>query len=141
VSPDISDATDGLMKPDGTAGQWVIEIYSGEPRPVSDGRRNGYAYDFKKILVTRKSGAVYAGSHSTWAFTVPLSRCPLPRRLLDAYESARILAIRYAAVDFQVMSVALDRRESGAEWYFRFYDSEDLLLTVKVSGDGMRVIA
>lgn len=141
VSPSLGGPENGLMKPDGTAGQWVIEVYSGEPRLVSDGSRTGYEYDFKQVWVTRKNGAVSAGSRSTWIFTVPFSRCPLPHGLLDAYEKARALALRSAAADFRVMSVAMNRRESGAEWYFRFYDSENLLLTLKISGDGTRVIA
>jgi hypothetical protein len=141
VSPQISNPTDGLMRLDGTAGQWVVEVYSGEPQVVSDGERTGYAYDFRQILVTRKEGAVAVDSVKTWAFTVPLSRCPLPHRLLDVYEEARALAIRCATVDFCVMSVALDRPKGGPEWCFRFYGLEDLLLVLRVSGDGMRVIA
>jgi len=140
-SPNIGGPENGLMRSDGTAGQWVIEVYSGEPHLVSDGSRTGYEYDFKQVLVTRKEGAVSVCPRSTWIFTVPFSRCPLPDGLLDAYGKARALALRSAAADFRVMSVAMNRRESGAEWYFRFYDSENFLLTLKVSGDGTRVIA
>ncbi len=141
VCPHISSPQEGLMKADGTAGQWVVEVYSGEPRAVSDGERKGYVYDYKQILVTRKEGAVAVESVEACGFAVPLSRCPLPHRLLDAYENARALAIRCATVDFLVMSVSLARREGGAEWCFRFYDSKDLLLALRISGDGMRMIA
>lgn len=141
VSPHLTSAEEGLMKHDGTAGQWVIEVHSGEPQTISCDGRKGYAYEFKQILVTREKGAVAVNSSAICMFTVPLSRCPLPDRLLDAYEKARTLAVRYAAIDFSVMSVALDRFSGGAEWRFRFYDSEDMLLSLRVSGDGTRVIA
>lgn len=141
VSTNIASPEEGLMRSDGTAGQWVIEVYREEPNVVFREGRRGYQYEFKQILVTRKEGAVAVASLASCIFTVPLSRCPLPNRFLDAYEAARTLAVRYAAVDFRVMSVALNRLKDGAEWRFRFYDSGDMLLSLAVSGDGTRVIA
>src|SRR6185295_3617233 len=99
----------------------------------------GYAYDYLQILVTRNGASIAPESVTTCKFTVPLSRCRLPGRLLEALEKARALALRWARVDFQVLSVALARPEGDAEWRFRFYDSTDLVLGLSVSGDGMRV--
>ena len=141
TSSKIAGPEEGLMKSDGTAGQWVIEVYSGEPQVVFSEGKKGYAYEFKQILVTGEDGAVAVASHASCVFTVPLSRCPLPSRFLEAYENARTLAIRCASVNFRMMSVALNRFKDRAEWCFRFYDSEDMLLILKVSEDGTRIIA
>src|SRR4051794_38241025 len=46
-----------FLYPDGTAGQWIVELYRNTPKPVSEKGRSGYAYPFTRILVTAK--AVY----------------------------------------------------------------------------------
>ncbi|MGB8191908.1 MAG: toll/interleukin-1 receptor domain-containing protein [Chitinophagaceae bacterium] len=141
LSPRFSKPEEGLMKRDGTAGQWVIEVYSGEPNPISEQGRNGFAYEFTQVLITRKEGAQFGSSMFTCKFPVPLSHSPLPEQLLNAYEKAHTLAVKHAIVGFNVMSVALDRFTEGPEWRFRFYDLQDIILRIRVSGDGARIIA
>ncbi len=139
VSRHFVSPEEGLMTPDGRAGQWVVEVYSGEPHVMSRDGRTGYAYDFQQILVTRKDGAARVGAVDSCAFSVPFSQCPLPESLSEAYHRARALAIRCSAVVSYVMSVSLERPRGGAEWCFRFYDGQELLRSVRVSGDGRGV--
>lgn len=131
----------GLMKRDGTAGQWVIEVYSRDPQPVSEQGKKGFAYEFKQILVTREDAAQFIAASLICNFTALLSQSSLPHPLLDAYEKAQALAVKHAVAGFSVMSVALRRFTGGDEWQFRFYDTQDIILSIRVSGDGTRIIA
>jgi hypothetical protein len=145
VGPGMTSPEDGLMRPDGTAGQWVVEVCGTNPQLVSretaSGIQTGHQYEYKRMVVTRHGVSVSDDSPTTCAFAVPLEQCPLSPDIMAAYESARTLAVRFAKLDFRLMSVALNRPSGGTEWRFRFYNSQDLLLVVRVSGDGSRVIA
>jgi hypothetical protein len=50
------------------------------------------------------------------------------------------MELQNVSVEFESMSVALDRPPGGARWRFRFYDTEDIIARVWVSADGTRVI-
>ncbi len=131
---------DRLLRVDGTAGQWVVELCGKTATPVTEGTRSGFKYDFLQIVVTPEEGAVIAEPVSKVVFTVPMSQCPVPSQLLDAYEDARDLALRAIGIDFEAMSVAHSRPPSGLQWCFRFYDAEEIVGTIWVSGDGSRVV-
>lgn len=135
-----SGPTDRLMRVDGTAGQWVVEVCGTTATQVSDGTRTGFEYDFRRILVTREEGAAIVDSPGKCVFTVPLSRCPGPPDFLGAYEEALALALRTVSVDFEELSVAHTRPSTGLQWCFRFYDTEDIVQTIWVEGDGTRVV-
>jgi len=144
VAPGIAGPADCLLHPDGTAGQWVVEVCGEKPKTVfretAEGCETGYQYDYKRLLVTQHGVSEAADSPQTCTFTVPLSECPLPQDILEAYENALQLALRSATVDYQLLSVAMDRPKGGAQWRFRFYDAEDILQVMCVSGDGSRVL-
>jgi len=131
---------DRLMKTDGSAGQWVVELCGATGTPVSDGKRTGFEYAFRRLLVTPEDGAVINGPDLQLALTTPLHSCPLPPKLLDAYEDACDLAMRSVEVEFEAMSVALARASSGAQWAFRFYGVSDVVEKILVTGDGKRVL-
>src|SRR5205807_7528177 len=120
VSPNLSPA-ERLMRADGTAGQWVIEIFSVTATPITEGDRSGFDYDMRQLLVTSEVVAITEPA-GRCALTVPLHRCPLPRDVREAYENARLLAIQSVPLEFESLSVALARPPGEAEWHFRFYD-------------------
>lgn len=128
-----------LMRHDGTAGQWVVEVFGMTPTVVRDGERVGYSYPFRSMLCTR-DGVVPADTRDTLILTAPLSDTPLPDDLFDAHERARTLAIASIGKDFAAMSVVLRRSRPAAHWYFRFYDDTDIIAKVSVSGDGHRLM-
>jgi len=130
-----------LMRSDGTAGQWVVELCGVTGTPVSDGGRSGFNYLFRQLLITREDGATIVKPDSHLALTVPLHRCPLPPGLIHAYEEARDLAVRSVEVEFEAMSAALARPSDGPQWWFRFYDTEEVLVVIQVTGDGGRVLS
>jgi hypothetical protein len=129
-----------LMRHDGTAGQWVVEVFGVAPADVRDGERVGYSYPFRSLLCTRDRGVVPANPRDTLILTSPLSDVPLPDDLFDAFERARTLAIACTGTDFVVMSVALRRSRPAAHWRFRCYDDADIIAEVTVSGDGHRLM-
>ncbi len=139
VSPNITGA-DRLMRVDGTAGQWVVEVCSTASTPITEGTRSGHEYQFQQVLVTREEGARIVEPTHTYVFTVPLSQCPIPSRFLPAYESALDLALRTVSVEFEALSVRHSRRPDGLLWYFRFYDTDNIVDTIWISGDGSRVV-
>lgn len=141
LSPALRSSGEGLMKRDGTAGQWVFELFGLTPTPVRDGDRHGYGYDYLRIVCTREQGPVVRDeAPDTMVLTMPLARSPLPVPVWEAYDRARRFAMRCVEVDFLVMSVATRRASPEAAWYFRFYDSGDIAAKVAVSGDGHRKI-
>jgi hypothetical protein len=139
VTSKYRTGADGLMRVDGTAGQWVVEMCGLKGTPITEGDKSGYEYDYRQILVTREEGAVLVHSGKC-VFTVPLSLCPLPPQLSKAYQWALALALRTVSVDFEVLSVAHTRHRGGLRWCFRFYDSEDIVQKIWVAGDGSRVV-
>jgi hypothetical protein len=130
----------GLMRSDGRAGQWVFELFGPNPTPVSDGTREGYSYPFRQLLCTT-DGVVNASFIDRIILTSPLARSPLPRNLINAYENARMLAIKAAGPHFRLMSVAVSRAAPEAQWHFRFYDTQDMITNIVVSADGYRLIS
>jgi len=140
-SPDIPRQEIGLMKRGGRAGQWVIELFGSDQDAPWNNDHQGYLYPFRQILCTRARGAVDIGANRTLVFDTSLSRSPLPHNLLDAYEKARILAIKTAVTDFVVMSVTTIRMSPEATWKFLFHGADGISFIVTVSGDGNRVLS
>jgi hypothetical protein len=141
VSPIFTRTEEGLMSHNGKAGQWVIEVYTGEPKRIVEGEKKGYAYEFRQILITSNGGLQFSELPFIGKFTSPLSQIPQLPQLLMEYECARNLAISSIQPNFFIMSVALGRYTSGTEWKFRFYYPNDTFLRVRVTGDGTKVIA
>jgi hypothetical protein len=139
VTSKYRTGADGLMRADGTAGQWVVEMCGREATPITEGDRSGFRYDYRQILVTREEGAVTVESGKI-VFTEPLYLCPVPPQLLKAYDRALALALRTVSVDFEVLSVANSRTREGLQWRFRFYDTEDIVQKLWIAGDGSRVV-
>jgi hypothetical protein len=133
LSPSIPSPGVGLMKRGGRAGQWVVEVCGLNPEFVTDGERHGYGYPYRQVLCTQTGGAVDTSHIDTFNLTAALARTPLPQTLLAGYKRARRFAVGVAATDFTVMSVALRRTPPEAAWHFRFYDADDILVTVTVS--------
>jgi hypothetical protein len=140
LSQNLATGADALIEPDGRAAQWVIEVLSHDCEVLREGEREGYGYDYKVIVCTRADGAVFVESVRKPVFPFPLVASPLPPRIANAYDMARRLAIQSVDVDFQRLSVAVNRRRDGSEWYFRFYDSSRIVARRTVSGDGMRLM-
>jgi hypothetical protein len=130
---------DRLMRADGTAGQWVVEMCGLTPTEVTDGARIGYEYDLRQVIVTAEGAAIVERAERQ-VFTVPLHRCPMPPDLAKGFDAALSLASRSVVVDFEVLSVAHSRPPSGLAWYFRFYNHEGIVATMWVTGDGSRVV-
>lgn len=130
---------DRLMRADGTAGQWVVEMCGFSSKEVTDGTRTGYEYDLRQVIVTAEGAELVEGADRQ-VFTIPLHRCPMPLDLAKGFDFALALALRSVAVDFEVLSVAHSRPPSGLAWYFRFYDHENMVARMWVTGDGSRVI-
>lgn len=139
VSGEESRGADGgLVHADGTAAQWVVELYTDSPKPVSQGGRNGFLYPFVVCRATSRTASLLPGSEM--AFPSKLSPVPPPDRL----NAARILAMQQVKGQFDVCSAASDVKPGRpASWRFRFYDlrSKDIVAKVHVSGDGKKVLA
>ncbi|MFI7426675.1 toll/interleukin-1 receptor domain-containing protein [Micromonospora sp. NPDC049836] len=133
-----ASAAAGLMRPDGRAGQWVIELCGRTGEPVREGDRSGFRYAFKRLICT-PDGLLEDSRIDHLTCTAPLSDSPLPDDVPGALERARDLAISSAGSDFELMSVALRRRTPKVDWYFRFYDDRDIVARVAISGDGYRL--
>lgn len=135
---------DGLMRADGTAGQWVVEFFGTTPTPVQEEDRTGFLYDYRMLMITREEGVREAEAAESCGLTSPLEHSPLPPRFFgtyrDVYEEAHALALQSVTIDFEAMSVALDRPPGGARWRFRFYDDQEIVARVWISADGTRVI-
>lgn len=141
LSPRMSSPEAGLMKRGGGAGQWVVEVCGTSATLVRESGREGYHYPYHRILCTRADGAVMTGDTDGLILTAALTRTPLAQDFLACYDRARRFAVQVAAVDFTVMSVALQRTPPEATWHFRFYGAEDILTMVTVSVDGQRLVA
>ena len=140
LSPDIATPEARLMKPDGTAGQWVFELAGLKPTLVREGEREGHAYSFRQLLCTA-GGVVDTNPFDRLILTSPLAGSPIPRDLMSAYEDARTFAIKVAGAGFRVMSAALSRSAPEPQWHFRFYDAGEIIAMVVVSVDGHRLIS
>lgn len=130
---------EGLMKPDGTAGQWVFELLGMKWELVSDGTRQGHAYPFRQYLCTAE-GITDISNIDRLICTSPMERSPIPRDLIDGLERARTFAIKAAGSNFRLMSAALSRYPPEAYWHFRFYDNQEITAKVVISADGHRLI-
>jgi hypothetical protein len=138
---------DALIGYDGYAGQWVIEVFSMRFKFKRFGmvfkfrrarQREGYEYEWMQIACTRADGPIEMNRRRI-TVEFPLSDSTLPRDIVGGYEAARRLAIHSLGQDYELMSVQLLRRRGGAAWYFRFYDSSEIVAQRLLSGDGMRV--
>jgi hypothetical protein len=128
------------MKRDGTAGQWLFELLGLRPELVSDGTREGYAYRFRQLLCTT-AGVFDVSNIDRLICASPMERSPIPRDLMNGYESARTFAIRAVDSGFRLMSAALSRNPPEPYWDFRFYDTQDVSAMVVISADGHRMIS
>jgi hypothetical protein len=139
VSPAMPSAAAALIRRDGIAGQWVVEAFRPTYEIVASARGIGYRYSYRQLLCTREEGITDVLGEGAIVMTVPLSASPLTDPIAGLTR-ARRLALQSISADFHVMSAALARPSSGAEWHFRFYDSHDVLAHVTISGDGRRVL-
>lgn len=134
---------DRLMRADGGAGHWVVELCGWNATPVDEPGRKGFAYDYRVLLVTPE-GVETVEKNDICGMTSPLAESPLPAGFGVAYreisEEAHALALQNVQVEFRSMSVALDRPPGGARWRFRFYDANGIVDQVWTSADGRRVI-
>lgn len=132
-----------LMRADGGAGQWVVELCGWKATPVDEPDRKGFAYDYRVLVITPE-GVETVEKSGTCGMTSPLASSPLPAGFgvayREIYEEAHALALQSTHVEFHAMSVALDRPPGGARWRFRFYDADDIVEQVWISTDGKRVI-
>jgi TIR domain len=135
---------DGLMRVDGTAGQWVVELFGTNPTRVQEEDRSGFLYDYRVLMITHEEGVREVEEVESCGMRSPLEHSPLPPRFFsacrDIYDEAHALALQSVNVDFEAMSVAFDRPPGGARWRFRFYDKEEVVARVWLSADGTRVI-
>ena len=116
-------------------------MFSLNPRIVRDDERGeGYEYLHRRIVAHASSGAVESPELWSLVFPFSLSASPLPIALAQKFETARRLALRSTRADVALMSGELRRKVGGAEWYFRFYDSSDIVARRTVSVDGLRLI-
>lgn len=139
TAPGLSGPEEGLMKPDGTAGQWVFELLGMKWELVSDGSRQGHAYPFRQLVCTAE-GVTDISNIDRLICTSPMDRSPIPRDLIDGFERARTFAVKVVGPGFRLMSAALSRYPPEACWDFRFYDSHEIAAKVVVSADGYRLI-
>jgi hypothetical protein len=141
LSPQSKSREAALMRADGAAGQWVIELFGLDAEEITDGARHGHAYAFRQFLCTANGISVTdTSSIDRVVLTSPLSRSPLPADLASSYENARTLAIKIAGPDFVVMSAGMGRAAPEATWAFVFFDEEKATCSLVISGDGYRLI-
>lgn len=81
---------EALMRPDGQAGQWVVEVFRDAPTPVSQGGRSGFAYPLRRFAVTAADATELPESE----VAVPQRLAALPADCLAGLDDARALALR-----------------------------------------------
>jgi hypothetical protein len=138
LSPDITSPQAGLMKRDGRAGQWVVEVCGLKPVQVTENGRHGYAYPLRRILCTA-AAATATETPERLILPAPLTPRLQHATFAQAGEHARALAIQAADTDFLLMSALLNR--ALGHWLFRFYDARDIIARVTISEDGQRLIS
>jgi hypothetical protein len=137
----VANGRQAMLDHTGHAGQWVIEIYSAQFERLGVRPDEKYGYRWRQIVCTRADGAMEINETKGFALDFPLSDSPLPLYISDAFERARKFAIRTVRQDFLGVSAVLDRRIGGSDWYFRFYDVDDIIARRLISGDGNRLIS
>ena len=137
-----SDATDsGLMHPDGTAGQWIVEAFENSPKPYRENGRTEKRYPFRVVDVSGSGADLLPASDDR--IVVPTVLSLLKPQYIDWLDEARRLAITQMRTKFDVLSASSDVRSDGScKWRFRFYDlkQQKMVCKVCVSGDGARVL-
>ncbi len=137
TSGDFNNAEEGLMLPDGTAGQWVIEFFKDSPKTISEGGRTGKSYPLRRVLVTSQKVSELPKSD----LAVPEKLVAIKPEYISMIEKARQFATSNSKEKFDVMSVSSNVKSNGeASWEFRFYDTKsgEAVNSITVSGDGKR---
>jgi len=146
LSETLAHGHDALMKPDGEAGQWVIEFFKHPPAPGWPEGNRRWWYRFRTVVVT-----------STGATTLPDAEfhlndalSPLDLVLVGWLDRARERALHHVHAEFDLMSVKSTPQGMGAFlWEFDFYKlhrrdrsmSQEIVGHVTVRGDGSAVVA
>jgi len=140
VSGEESHGADGgLIHNDGTAAQWVVEMFKDSPKPFSEGGRVGKSYPFQIVRVTAKGVSKLPASE----MAVPVALSPLKPRYVSKLDTAGKLAAQQVKASFNAVSVASDVKSDGScFWRFRFYDlkSQNVVAKVRISGDGTKAL-
>ena len=139
----LSQAPDsGLMHPDGTADQWVVEAFKNSPKPYRENGQTKTNYPFQVVAVSAGEAELLPASDD--GIVVPKVLPPLKQQYLDGLDGARKLAVRQVRTKFDVLSASSEVRADGScKWRFRFYDLKQQTMVGKVcvSGDGTRILA
>jgi hypothetical protein len=128
---------DAIALPDGSAGQWVIEMFKDTPKPVSEDGRTGFAYPFQAIVVTAAN--VEAAPDIDLKSAAKLVALD---PVLGALQTALAAAKAKVTKKYDKLSIASDNRQGVIYWNFRFYDlkTQDIVAAIQVSGDGKTVL-
>jgi hypothetical protein len=138
LNPDITGPQTNLTKRDGRAGQWVVEVCGLKPTPVAENGRHGYAYPIRRILCTA-TGTTTTDAPERIILPAALTPRHQHTAFARASDHARSLAIQEVNADFPVMSAVLDRAQG--QWFFGFYDTENIIARITISEDGQRLIS
>ena len=136
------DPDNGLMHPDGTAGQWVVETFKNSPKPYRENGQTKTSYPFQVVDVSAGGAELLPASDD--GIVVPQVLPTLKPQYLDGLDGARKLAMQQVHTKFDVLSASSDVRSDGScRWRFRFYDLKQQIMVGKVcvSGDGTRTLA
>lgn len=139
TSEQFNGPEEGLMLPDGRAGQWVVEFFKDTPTTVSEGGRTGKSYPFRRVLVT----ATKSGMLPELDLAVPQNLSVLKEEYVAALETARKLATSQVKAKYDIMSVeSLVKSDGQCSWVFRFYDlkTQKIAAVITTTGDGRKVI-
>ena len=126
------NAVEALMKADGTAGQWVIEMIKDVPKPISEGGRTGFGYPSLIIAVYRGQATKLPESQ----LAVPKKIIPLPIECIRKLEPSRQAAVKSIKAKWDAMSLISDN--DGCSWRFRMYDTKTQDVVGKVRFDGTK---
>jgi hypothetical protein len=140
ISPVLGSAGKALMHHDGTAGQWVVEMCGLDAIRITKDGQTGYRYDYRRIVCSSRGTIVESENDQFLFLTSPLSASPVPDDWLEACDRARKTAARAVTAPYALVSVALERPPSGANWFLRFYGGGKIVAQASVSADGNDIL-
>lgn len=138
VADDVSlsgEAADRLLRPDGKAGQWIIEFYKDTPKDVTQDGKKGKSYPFRRFAIgdgDKPTELPKSEMGTGSAFT------PMSEACVSGLKASQELAIKNNKKKFDVLDVTSDRTKGDCSWPFQFYDTktQDIVNHIHIAGAG-----
>lgn len=115
TSEKIRKPADGLMSPDGKAGQWIVEMY--QNKPITNAK--GFVYPLRIFIVTANDASEIPENN----LGVPRKLVPITNQKLMSFDKGLKEALVRIKKKYDVLSVASDMKTDGnLHWVFKFYN-------------------